>query len=571
MVCIASRTLLCNFATDLFCKNIMIPKVIKRFMLESNGTTESYAGRVVNILDGTVTDAKVVVKDGIIDGVIPCDVPDDAPYYLPGFVDSHVHIESSMMLPSEFARIAKRHGTVGAVCDPHEIANVLGVAGVELMLDNARNTDFYFGFGAPSCVPSCGTDVETSGEILDSKAVASLLKREDIMMLSEMMNYPGVLNADAEVMAKIDAARRVGKPVDGHAPGLVGEGRSQYAAAGISTDHECTQYEEARDAVASGMKVLIREGSAAKNYEALSPLIAECPDMLMLCTDDSHPTDLVQGHIDRIVRRAIKDGYPVMDVLRMACLNPVRHYGLKTGLLQVGDSADFIAVSDLSSDFKVIATFIHGVCQNDERSGDFELHDWHNRCEAAAITTEDIVYLNEGQSMIPQIVATDGSLFTDWYSGPKDSHSQKLVTYNRYVPEARPQVAYIRGFEITNGAIAQTIAHDCHNIIAVGSDDDMIVDMINRVISMRGGIAATDGKETATLPLPIGGIMSNLPGDDLSEINLKLERIVRQSGCPFNAPFITLAFMALPVIPKLKLTDKGLFDGNTFRFVKVQG
>ncbi len=549
----------------------MIPKVIKRFMLESNGTTESYAGRVVNILDGTVTDAKIVVKDGIIAGVIPCDVPDDAPYYLPGFVDSHVHIESSMMLPSEFARIAKRHGTVGAVCDPHEIANVLGVAGVELMLDNARNTDFYFGFGAPSCVPSCGTDVETSGEILDSKAVASLLKREDIMMLSEMMNYPGVLNADAEVMAKIDAARRVGKPVDGHAPGLVGEGRSQYAAAGISTDHECTQYEEARDAVASGMKVLIREGSAAKNYEALSPLIAECPDMLMLCTDDSHPTDLVQGHIDRIVRRAIKDGYPVMDVLRMACLNPVRHYGLKTGLLQVGDSADFIAVSDLSSDFKVIATFIHGVCQNDERSGDFELHDWHNRCEAAAITTEDIVYLNEGQSMIPQIVATDGSLFTDWYSGPKDSHSQKLVTYNRYVPEARPQVAYIRGFEITNGAIAQTIAHDCHNIIAVGSDDDMIVDMINRVISMRGGIAATDGKETATLPLPIGGIMSNLPGDDLSEINLKLERIVRQSGCPFNAPFITLAFMALPVIPKLKLTDKGLFDGNTFRFVKVRG
>ena len=538
------------------------------FVLSSCNISEKYIGHVVNILDGTMTDAEIVVKEGVITAITPCDVPDDAPYYLPGFVDSHVHIESSMMLPTEFARIAKRHGTVGAICDPHEIANVLGIAGVELMLDNARQTDFYFGFGAPSCVPSCGTDIETSGEILDSKAVASLLKREDITMLSEMMNYPGVLNADAEVMAKIDAAKLVGKPVDGHAPGLVGEGRKQYAAAGISTDHECTQYEEARDAVNAGMFVLIREGSAAKNYEALSPLIAECPDMLMFCTDDSHPTDLLKGHIDQIVKRAIKDGYPVMDVLRMACLNPVRHYGLKAGLLQVGDSADFIAISDLSADFKVIATYIHGVCQNDEESETFELQDCYSRCAATPITTGDIAYMNEEESVVPQIVATDGSLLTAWYSGPKDSHSQKLVTYNRYVPGARPQVAYIRGFEITNGAIAQTIAHDCHNIIAIGSDDGMIVDMINRVISMRGGIAATDGNETVELPLPIGGIMSNLPGEDLSEINLKLEQTVRQSGCIFNAPFITLGFMALPVIPELKLTDKGLFDGNTFQFVK---
>lgn len=532
-----------------------------------NCSIESYFGHVVNIIDGTVTDAEIVVKDGIIADITPCDVPDDAPYYLPGFIDSHFHIESSMMLPTEFARVARRHGTVGAVCDPHEIANVLGIAGIELMLDNARRTDFYFGFGVPSCVPSCGTDIETSGEILDSKAVASLLEREDITMLSEMMNYPGVLNADAEVMDKINAAKRLGKPVDGHAPGLVGEERSRYAAAGISTDHECSRYEEARDAVASGMYVLIREGSAAKNYEALSPIIAERPDMLMFCTDDYHPADLVKGHINLIVKRAIKDGYPVMDVLRMACLNPVRHYGLKIGLLQVGDNADFIAISDLSADFNVIATFIHGVCHNDEKSEAFKLQDWHSRCAATPISTEDIAYMNEAQSVIPQIVATDGSLFTNLYSGPKDSHSQKLVTYNRYVPGARPQVAYIRGFEITHGAIAQTIAHDCHNIIAVGSDNDMIVDMINRVISMRGGIAVTDGYETVELPLPIGGIMSNLPGDDLSDINLKLERTVRQSGCVFNAPFITLSFMALPVIPELKLTDKGLFDGNTFRFV----
>lgn len=525
--------------------------------------SESYAGHIVNILDGTISDAEIVVKDGVISEITPCAVPEDAPYYLPGFVDSHVHVESSMMLPAEFARIAKRHGTIGAICDPHEIANVLGVRGVELMLDNSGKSDFYFGFGAPSCVPSCGTDIETSGEILDSKAVASLLEREDIIALSEVMNYPGVLGADPEVMAKIEAAKRVGKPIDGHAPGLMGEERMRYAAAGISTDHECSELDEARDAIASGMKVLIREGSAAKNYEALSPLISECPDMLMFCTDDSHPTDLLNGHINRIVRRAINDGYPVMDVLRIACLNPVRHYGLGSGLLQVGDRADFIVLSDLSADFEVIATYIHGVRQNDVKSQNFELQEWHSRCDAAPITAEDIACVKEG----PQIVATDGSLLTGCYSGPKDSHSQKLVTYNRYIPGAKPQVAYIRGFEISSGAIAQTIAHDCHNIIAVGSDDDMIVDMINRVISMRGGIAATDGHETVELPLPIGGIVSNLSGDELSELNLKLESTVRQSGCVFNAPFITLGFMALPVIPDLKLTDKGLFDGTRFQFI----
>ena len=531
----------------------------------------SFAGHLVDILRGTVTDAEIIVKDGIISAIVPCKVPDDAPYYLPGFIDAHVHIESSMMLPTEFARIAKRHGTVGAICDPHEIANVLGISGVELMLDDAKQTDFYFGFGAPSCVPSCGRDIEAgSGQILDSTAVASLLEREDILMLSEMMNYPGVLNADAEVMAKLEVARKIGKPVDGHAPGLRGRDRFSYAAAGITTDHECTQLEEAKDAIASGMKVIIREGSAAKNYEALSPLIGECPDMLMFCTDDAHSTDLVKGHINQIVKRAIKDGYPVMDVLRIACLNPIRHYGLKTGILQVGDNADFIAVTDLSADFEIIATFLNGARQEDKYNGHFKLEDWQSRCTSAPIGKEDIVYAYEQDAEIPQIVVTDGSIITDLYSGSKDSHSQKLVTYNRYVPGARPQVAYIRGFGITNGAIAQTISHDCHNIIAIGSDDDMIVDMVNRVITIKGGIAATDGEETVELPLPVGGILSDLPGDELAKVNMALEQVVHKSGCKLTAPFITLSFMALPVIPHLKLTDRGLFDGDAFRFYPYQ-
>lgn len=525
-------------------------------------------GHVVDLVAGTVTDAEVVIKDGVISKINPCTVPADAPYLIPGFVDAHVHIESSMMLPEEFARIAKRHGTVGAVCDPHEIANVLGVPGVELMLDNAENADFYFAFGAPSCVPSCGSDIETSGEVLDSGDVADLLARDDIYMLSEMMNYPGVLSGDPEVMAKIATAQEAGKPIDGHAPGLRGGEREKYASAGITTDHECSQLDEARDAVAAGMKILIREGSAAKNYKALAPLIAECPDMLMFCTDDSHPTDLMKGHINAIVSRAIADGYPVMDVLRIACLNPVHHYGLPSGLLQVGDSADFIAVTNLSADFKVLDTYLHGVRQDDAASHKFDVKECHNKFAAAPVTVADIAYRGDENAPMPQIVATDGSLLTGRYTGPKDGQSQKIVTYNRYTPGAKPQVAYVRGFEISNGAIAQTIAHDCHNIIAIGSDDEKIVDMINRVVAMRGGIAATDGSSTVELPLPVGGILSNLSGEELSEINLQLENVVRQSGCQFNSPFITLGFMALPVIPELKLTDKGLFDGNTFTFVK---
>lgn len=523
---------------------------------------KAYKGHVVDVISGTVSDAEIVVKDGVIAQIVPCPVPDDAPYYLPGFIDSHFHIESSMMLPAEFARIAKRHGTVGAICDPHEIANVLGIRGVELMIDNAATVEFYFGFGAPSCVPSCSSDIENGGAVLNVAHVTALLAKDQICTLSEMMNFPGVLAADPQVMAKIAAAKQAGKPVDGHAPGLMGQGRAAYAAAGISTDHECTQFDEAHDAVASGMIVQIRQGSAAKNYKALAPLIGECPDRLMFCTDDSHPADIVNGHINSIVKRALADGYPVMDVLRIACLNPVLHYKLPCGLLRVGDSADFIAVSDLSPNFEVSATYIRGVLQTDAKAGPFTVQEWHNRFVAAPVTAEDLAYAADSSGSVSQIVATDGALYTGRYDGPIDSHSQKLVTYNRYTPGAKPKVAYIRGFEITNGAIAQTIAHDCHNIIAIGSNDEMLAHVINRVVEMKGGIVVTDGSRTVELPLPVGGIISTLSGDELSKINAQLEAVARSSGCGFTSPFITLSFMALPVIPELKLTDKGLFSLN---------
>lgn len=532
----------------------------------NNRGEQAYRGHIVNVIEGTIFDGVITVRNGIIASIQPCEVAPDAPYYMPGWVDSHVHIESSMMLPTEFARIAKRHGTIAAIADPHEIGNVLGIPGIELMLDNAKLTDFYFGFGVPSCVPAVGGDVETSGAVLDSHIVDSLLGRNDIYALSEMMNYPGVLNGDAEVMAKIAAAKRHGKPVDGHAPGVVGEQRMQYAAAGISTDHECSTMTEARDALKAGMYVQIREGSAAKNYDSLHYVLGIAPEQTMFATDDSHPTDLLNHHIDQHVRRSLALGYPLLDILKAASLNPIRHYKLPCGLLQVGDPADFIVLSDTTPQFRVLATYIRGVRHEDIASPAFEVLPEHRVCHALPITVADIQRTVSGD--VPQIVARDCSLLTEDYVGPLDEESQKIVTYNRYVKGAKPAVGYIRGFKMTKGAFAQTIAHDCHNIIAVGADDESLVRVINHLIELGGGIVATDGEEMLELPLPIAGLISTQPAETLAEQNLALERMVQSCGCTMDSPFITLGFMALPVIPVLKLTDRGLFDAATWKMIE---
>lgn len=535
-------------------------------MMVSCSETTKLRGHIVDIVRGEITDGEIVIRDGKIAAIHPCSVSDNAPFYMPGWVDSHVHIESSMMLPEEFARIAKRHGTIAAIADPHEIANVLGIKGVELMLDNAKDVPFYFGFGASSCVPACGSEIETSGATLDSKDVAELLQRDDIYALAEMMNYPGVLNSDSEVMAKIAAAQAVGKPVDGHAPGLVGEARQLYANAGISTDHECSTLEEARSAIDAGMYVQIREGSAAKNYNELHPILAEAPEQAMFATDDSHPTDLLDGHIDRHVRRSLSLGYPLMNILRAASLNPIRHYKLPCGLLQVGESADLIALSDTTPDFNVLATYYKGQELPIERKP-YIVEDWMNVCVAEPIEVEDIQFVAPALRS-HQIVAHDRSLLTSCYTGSMDAESQKIVTYNRYQKGAKPSVGYIRGFNITRGAFAQTIAHDCHNIMAIGADDESLVKVINRLIEIGGGIVATNGEETVELALPIGGLMSPLSTEELAETNLKLERVVHSCGCEMESPFITLGFMALPVIPQVKLTDKGLFSATSWQMIE---
>lgn len=509
------------------------------------------------------------MENGRISSITECTVEDGAPYILPGFIDSHVHIESSMMTPVEFARTAVRHGTVGAACDPHEIANVMGTKGIDLMLALAKQADFHFAMGMPSCVPSCSADIETSGFTLNSDVVAEYLRRDDIYFLSEMMNFPGVIGGDPEVMAKIAAAKAVGKPADGHAPGLVGEDRMRYAAAGISTDHECTSLKIGRSAVASGMIVQIREGSASKDYSALAPLIAEAPDRIMFCTDDCHPDDMVLGNIDRIVRRAIADGYNIMDILTAACLAPVKHYRIPSGLLQPGDPADFIILSDFSPEFRVLETRICGkkVFPSEAAETDGCTVDIHpvNNFRAQLIRLQDIAH--EPQEEEDIIVVSDGSLFTMHEKGPVTADVQKIVVLDRYSGSARPRVAYIKGFGLKKGALAQSIAHDCHNIVAIGADDAEIVRAINRVIEMKGGIAASDGSVMEDLPLPVAGILSPLGAEELATRCKILGEVVRRSGCRFRSPFITLSFMCLPVIPQVKLTDKGLFDGVGFKFI----
>lgn len=525
-------------------------------------------GHVVDPVNGTITDAEIVIADGRIQSITPSEVAADAPFYMPGWVDSHMHIESSMMLPTEFARIAKRHGTIAVIADPHEIANVLGIPGVELMLDDAKGADFYFAFMAPSCVPACSADIETSGAVLDVEDVKALLARDDIYGLGEMMNFPGVLNGDSAVMAKIAASLALGKPVDGHAPGLVGEARMQYAAAGISTDHECSTIEEARAAVAAGMFVQIREGSAALNYNALHPILGEAPELAMFATDDSHPTDLLLGHIDDHVRRSLALGYPLMNILQAASVNPIRHYHLPCGLLQVGDAADLIAISDTTPDFRVLATYIKGKRNKDEGVRSKEVvAKTMNICVAQPISVEDLRVNDENDGMVHQIVAEDCSLLTEHYVGLLDEESNKIVNYNRYTEGARPSVGYIRGFKMRRGAFAQTIAHDCHNIMAIGANDEDLVRVINRVIELGGGIVVTDGEVMEELPLPIAGLISPLSTEELDVLNLRLERMVQSCGCEMDSPFITLGFMALPVIPCLKQTDKGLFDATVWHIL----
>ncbi len=536
-------------------------------------------GIIIDPVQRKQFNGEVEIKNGTIHKIreVSGEVPDQ--YIMPGFVDSHIHIESSMLIPSEFARLAVRHGTVATVSDPHEIANVCGIEGVEYMIENGNKVPLKFNFGAPSCVPA--TPFETAGAELDVDAVESLLNRDDILYLAEMMNWPGVLNDDPDVLAKIKAAKKLGKPVDGHAPGLKGEAAQKYADAGISTDHECFTIEEARDKLKAGMIIAIREGSAAKNYNALIPLLAEAPDKILFCSDDKHPDDLVVGHINLLAARSLKLGHDLFDTLRACSVNTVNHYGLHVGLLQPGDPADFVVVDDLDT-MHVSQTWIDGVCVYKNKSvlfddvdstrinnftkSTFSPVDFSFKTDSSSSTIEIPVIVPEdgelmtGKSM-EQLVVKDGLVLAD-----PDRDILKVTVVNRY-QKAKPAVGFIKNFGLKNGAIASSVAHDCHNIIAVGTSDEQISEVVNLVMEAEGGVAVVNQDQKEVLALPIGGIMSDRSGDEVGADYQKLTHMAKEMGSTLNSPFMTISFMALLVIPSLKMSDLGLFDGEKFEFL----
>ena len=537
------------------------------------------SGYVVDVVAKTIIKAKVEIESGKIKSIIPSENVDNQ-YIIPGFVDAHIHIESSMMLPAEFARYSVVHGTVACVCDPHEMANVCGVAGIDYMIENSRRSPMKFFFGAPSCVPS--TSFEAAGAHLDASQVDELLQRDDIYFLAEMMNFPGVIHHNKQVWAKLEAAKRLGKPIDGHAPELKGADLEAYAAGGITTDHECMTIAEAEAKIALGMTVQIREGSAAKNFDDLLPLLEKYPDKIMFCSDDKHPDDLLKnGHINTLARRAVAAGFDPVDVLRICSYTPVKHYGLNVGLLQEGDDADFVVVTDLQS-FDVQSTFIKGVRVSDGKSPLFERFvpdELINRFEALPIVVDDL-YVKDNGGLLRVIDVEDGQLYTkEIRVKPKvedgnlvsdvENDVLKMVVYNRYAP-SKPAVGFIHGIGLKKGAMASTVAHDSHNIVAVGTSDAEICSAINKIIETEGGILATSNGDVKALELPVGGLLSDQPGSEIARLYEEVDAYAKELGTTLRAPFMTIAFMSLLVIPEIKLGDKGLFDGRSFQFISLQ-
>ncbi|MCC5831685.1 MAG: adenine deaminase [Chlamydiales bacterium] len=540
------------------------------------GESKKISGNLVDIIHETIYPATIEIKEGKIfsihrkEGV-------EGRFLIPGFVDSHVHIESSMLPPSEFARFALPAGVLATISDPHEIGNVLGVAGVEYMLQNASHVPFKFYFGAPSCVPA--TNFETSGANIGSDEVRYLLSKNEIKYLTEVMDFPGVIQRNPGIIAKIAIANELHKKIDGHAPQVSGEDLKKYISAGIATDHECVSVDEAKQKIALGMKILIREGSAARNFDSLFPLLLEAPEDCMLCTDDIDPYSLLQGGVNLLVRRAVEKGADLMKVLRSASWNPIQHYGLEMGLLREGDPGDFIEVDNLK-DFTVRSAFVNGECVYREGKILFPriIPELINHFEAKKKLVEDFRVLASPGS-IKVIEAIDGQLITKKslaspllkgnFVVPDPSRDLlKIAVVNRYQNKP-PMVAFIKGFGLQRGAIASSVAHDSHNIIAVGATDESLCRAVNCIIVHQGGLCAIDGEVEECLPFPIAGLMSNLEGTLVAKKYKGLEALAKSLGCTLNAPFMTLSFMALLVIPQLKLSDRGLFDGEAFRFTEL--
>ena len=534
-------------------------------------------GQIVDIGNQRIFKGEITFENGVITSIIEKN-HDVNQFIMPGFIDAHIHIESSMLVPSEFAKLAVAHGTIATISDPHEIANVMGLEGVNFMIENGKNTPFKFYFGAPSCVPA--TDYESSGASINSDAIKELLAKDDIKYLSEMMNYPGVLNKDKEVMQKLAWAKLFNKPVDGHAPGLRGESLTTYIQSGMSTDHECFSFEEGLEKLEKGMKILVREGSAAKNFEALISLLPRYYENMMFCSDDKHPDDLILGHINDLCSRAIKKGMDLFKVLQVACINPINHYNLDVGQLRVGDSADFLVVKDLH-EFQTIRTYISGNKLFD--NGTTFLNPVHfkviNNFNISDKEISDFSYKSNA-SKIKVIEAYNGELVTGTsienstiINGNLISNTEidvlKIAVVNRY-NDQKPAIGFIKNFGLKEGAIASSVGHDSHNIVVVGVTDEDLCKAVNMLVEYKGGICALSSVKQMILPLPIAGIMSDQEGRIVADKYAQIDTFSKELGSTLEAPFMTLSFMALLVIPSLKLSDKGLFDVQNFSFTSLE-
>jgi len=536
---------------------------------------QQISGTVVDIVRRQLFGARIEINDkGRISAITPEQNPNPG-YILPGFVDAHVHVESSMLCPAAFARAAVCHGTLAAVTDPHEIANVLGVPGVEFMLEESKRTPFHFAIGAPSCVPA--TPFDSAGALLDARAVEGLLHRTGISHLSEMMNVPGVLLSDTEVAAKLAAAQKADKPIDGHAPGLRGEALHKYLQAGISTDHECLTLDEAMEKAAAGMHILLRQGSAARSFVKLLPVLGEFPEQCMFCTDDKHPDDLLQGYINDLVRMAVAAGYDLFDVLRAASLNPARHYGLALGLLQVGDRADWIEVDNLQ-DFHVRRAVLDAQVVAEQGQTQLEMLEPLTRPNHFLLQPVSpqqfrlparsgscrVIGIRDGE-LVTDALVRQPTISKDSVVADPERDLVKLAVFNRYAKQAPPALALVTGLGLKQGALAASVAHDSHHLICAGIDDELLAQAANAVIGAGGGLAVVNGQgETSVMPLPVAGLMSTGTCEEAAEQYRLATDMARDCGCQLAAPFMALSFLALPVIPALKLTDRGLFDADRF-------
>ncbi|MDI6644268.1 MAG: adenine deaminase [Methanobacteriaceae archaeon] len=530
-------------------------------------------GNILNVFSEEIYPAEIMVEKGIIKCVKPLN-EDLKGYILPGFIDAHIHIESSMLTPSRFSEMVIPHGTTAVVADPHEIANVMGVDGIKYMIKDASSVPLKFFFTAPSCVPA--TPFETSGSILSSEDIDRLLDYREIVALGEMMNFPGVIGGDKEVFNKIETAKKHKKPIDGHAPLLTGDNLCKYVAAGISTDHECTQPQEAFEKRQMGMKIMLREGSSAKNLEDLLSVGGD-----FIVSDDKHPEDLLQGHLDVMIKKAVQLGLDPVKAIKMVTINPAQHYSLNNGAIQPGRSADLVIVDDLEK-LNVESVYINGKLVSENGRPKFPVKPLtvDSTFLSSKKTRKDFEIFSPNESEKVRVIdVVEGQLITGESEAilnvenskiqPKiDDDILKIAVVERY-GHNRITNAFVRGFGLKSGAIASSVAHDSHNIIVVGTSGEDMARAVNLILKNKGGISITMDAKQYSLKLPIAGLMSVESAREVSLKLKKLHQVVSTMGSNLKSPFMTMSFMALLVIPKIKISDQGLFDVESFQFVDV--